>query len=678
MKYFILVFFMWSFCFGNVYSQNEYYYALEIQNNRAQILSNPDNKTRFAELYDFAKNPLASDGFRSQQIINEFESFLRAGIKAVEPDLLEGNVVGGLIGGIGAFLNPILSQEEFLFAFTDVIIERAQEELAMAYFDRAARKMLTEKLIIEFDCGIKRNPPSVSEFLPHFYMLAKNSRNNLNLSFGNTMVSAFKNDLEGMYAKIDQMIIPDCYKSTSEYSIQNAMNDVYAQINGGNSLEMIMNGLGPEMKLNSNEADHFLNLLSGMSKSLMSIDNMEWIRTSSMPLNLFGSQYYVSLLYNNPDYNGSFNKVGFGNLTRNVDEIFWFTNSVINKYEQVRDKINQINSSLGSDDFMGIGLRDDFGSTQRNVNVPNTETPEYGPLELVGDLLPLFMEFKDLPGVNLDDSKIIKSIEIVSQMLRFYNAIKFRNYGDAALAVLMTLENYSDEIEADIPTELVKYVVLAADIAQSQNSAAAKIILENAILPHGSYKIKRTVRFSASLNAYLGVNGGMEFLDNRTNFFDQGAPYVGPFLPVGVDLSISRGTEDVMRGSTSLFISAFDLGAIAGYRFKSPADDNYSVERAPKIRFEHFISPGVFLIRGFRKSPISIGFGGQYTPSLRNIKGPFELDFNSATSFRFTGFLAVDIPLLNLGMRGRRKVIKARGKESTSAEGDGWEKNRGM
>jgi len=181
------------------------------------------------------------------------------------------------------------------------------------------------------------------------------------------------------------------------------------------------------------------------------------------------------------------------------------------------------------------------------------------------------------------------------------------------------------------------------------------LILENAILPTGSYKLKRSAKYSASINAYIGLNAGFEFLD-QPNELGFRSGYVGPFLPVGVDFSTSNGSDEKLGGSMSIFISAFDFGAVAGYRFRTNVNDNnidYEVERYPKLKFQHFISPGIFLIRGCKKSPISWGVGGQYTPRLRNIKGVNDLEFY-ATSFRLTAFLAVDIPLLNIAVKGKK------------------------
>ena len=71
-------------------------------------------------------------------------------------------------------------------------------------------------------------------------------------------------------------------------------------------------------------------------------------------------------------------------------------------------------------------------------------------------------------------------------------------------------------------------MTLEADISQAETVKEAKGILDAAILPVGSCKIKRNVVFSSSINAYTGTNAGVELLD-YTALQENSAIYMGPF-----------------------------------------------------------------------------------------------------------------------------------------------------
>ncbi len=628
---------------SKIYGQHEYAYALDIQKSVEEIKK---NKFQYRTLAKFIDAPLANNGISSEEIINEFNNFLNntkssndqetyttQGSRRSPKNILSNSIVGGL------------SQENFIIAFTDVIIDRAKEELALAYFDRTAIKMREKNLSLNLNCYVAEKT-SISELFPHFYLLAKNSRASLNLNFGNTLLSAFQNDLNGMYSRVDKKLIPECYKQKSSYSIQDASYNFYQNLKKGISLEKSLSLLAPDKKINSdpknlNVADHYLNLLAACSKSLMQIDQNKWIDTENETLNAFGKEVYLGLLYKNKNYKDSFEKLGFNGVKKNDAAYVNFIFNLTERYKSIKSKIEK-----GTVNFF---------STKDSYESNNAKAVSSPALEVAIDLILIVEDFSQLP--NIENFEIYKGAKTARHIIDFYKGVGNNHYGECALAILMILDILSEN-DANIPTELLKYITLAADISQAQNSEAAKVILENAILPVGSYKVKRTVRFSASLNSYLGINGGFEFLDEPKRFNSRSF-YIGPFLPVGIDLSLSNGTEDEMRGSTSLFISAFDFGTVAGYRFRTEVEEmnGYQVERFSNLKFQHFLSPGIFIIRGLEKAPVSFGIGGQYTPRLRKIKSlnTEGLEFD-ATSFRITAFMSIDIPLLNIAMKGRKKL----------------------
>ena len=120
------------------------------------------------------------------------------------------------------------------------------------------------------------------------------------------------------------------------------------------------------------------------------------------------------------------------------------------------------------------------------------------------------------------------------------------------------------------------------------------------------------------------------------------------FLPIGIDLSWSKGTEDIPKVSHSLFLSILDLGVVAGYRFKTNSADNTTDNNVPPVKFEHIIAPGLFYVLGCANLPIAFGIGAQYLPKLREITDNQNIILNRANGFRATAFIAVDLPLFNI------------------------------
>ena len=629
-----------------VFGQNEYQYALDIQNYKEKIL-----RGQFTKLKNFVIDPekcetdseiikLEFDKFKKKMDYRDNFEIYQEGLPPPAP------VIGT------SLLGSILSQENFIVAFTDVIIDRAKEELAIAYFDRATERMKRKNIKINFGYGCPETSLALSTIFPNFYFIAENSRTNLNINIGSTLISAFQTDLNGMYNRIDEKIIPDCYKETDFYTIQNSSYEFYNNLKRGISIEKSLVYLKPVKEDDFGKVDHYLNLLSICSNSLMGKGTDRWVDVKKSSLNHDGRKFYLKLLDNNKNYESTLQAIGFKGVNKYDAAYRDFFFKLVDRYIALKLKLDK--SSV--ENIKPQGQQDESTGSQKNNGY------NYA-LDIASELIYIIKDFTELPDFK-EGNKVIKGTEISLQVISFYKSIYNENYGAAALAILTLLDQFSSKDNILTP-ELVKYITLAADISQAESSHAAKLILENAILPVGSYKLKRSSKYSASINAYIGLNGGFEILDQPNNGGLGGrSGYVGPFLPVGVDFSTSNGSDEEIGGSMSIFISAFDFGTVAGYRFKADANYNennidYEVERFPKLKFQHFISPGIFFIRGSKKSPISWGVGGQYTPRLRSIKemNGNELEFN-ATSFRLTAFLAVDIPLLNIAVKGQKAKEK--------------------
>ncbi|MEO0472321.1 MAG: hypothetical protein AAF206_22040, partial [Bacteroidota bacterium] len=138
--------------------------------------------------------------------------------------------------------------------------------------------------------------------------------------------------------------------------------------------------------------------------------------------------------------------------------------------------------------------------------------------------------------------------------------------------------------------EVFKYSTFIAAVAKSNNSDDVKKAINAIALPVGSYSIKRRTYANISLNAYPGITGGLELVQN--NNFSEWAPNFGFTAPIGLSLNwgyrskikegryrrniayrkrvkkAEVGVDDrIFSGhSGSVFFSFIDLGALVLFR----------------------------------------------------------------------------------------------------------------
>ncbi|MCU0429644.1 MAG: hypothetical protein MUF42_06695 [Cytophagaceae bacterium] len=198
---------------------------------------------------------------------------------------------------------------------------------------------------------------------------------------------------------------------------------------------------------------------------------------------------------------------------------------------------------------------------------------------------------------------------------------------------------------------LLRYGTFASMMAQAKNSEDVKNAIATIALPAGSSLIKRETRMNVALNAYVGLFTGNENIigigkEKWFNSFGVTAP-VGITLSKGHSVFFIAGTK---KGwSSSLFISAIDIGTLVSYRFK-----NSTTTQLPELEWKHILSPGLFYSLGIPKSPLSITVGTQIGPNLRGITSG-AADLSDAMYVRTSIALCVDIPLLNFYNRTERK-----------------------
>ena len=125
------------------------------------------------------------------------------------------------------------------------------------------------------------------------------------------------------------------------------------------------------------------------------------------------------------------------------------------------------------------------------------------------------------------------------------------------------------------------------------------------------------------------------------------------FLSVAAPVGFGFNTGFGKGGSLGLFTSIIDVGAIAAFRF----GDNDAAD-LPALSIKNILAPGAYLVYGFPCDlPLSLGFGAQLGPNLREINTtpdpsmPDVIEPVFKNGWKYGFFLAVDIPLFNLYVR---------------------------
>lgn len=230
---------------------------------------------------------------------------------------------------------------------------------------------------------------------------------------------------------------------------------------------------------------------------------------------------------------------------------------------------------------------------------------------------------------------------------------------DAVTAIVADEANSNNKVAAAVGHYKLKQLVhflkelrpygLFMASAISKDSAVVRAALTNAVLPVGSSSVKKHTNSNLAVQAYLGA-----YLSNKNNSLSQWTSRFGVIAPIGVSYT-PRCLSWGPGGAISVFGSLFDLSAIVDYKLKKDSTVNTDgstntniVVKDYKIKLGQIFSPGLFAVYGFFGNlPLSLGVGGQYGPGLSKINVDNSTVINNP-SWRWSVFLAVDIPLFNL------------------------------
>ena len=182
----------------------------------------------------------------------------------------------------------------------------------------------------------------------------------------------------------------------------------------------------------------------------------------------------------------------------------------------------------------------------------------------------------------------------------------------------------------------INFGVFMANLVEAETAEDAKAVIEAAALPVGSSTLRKRSSFTINLTSYLGAGFDIENNFNTT-----------VTAPIGLDFATGFGKG----GSLSLNLSLLDIGAIVDYRL---ANDSSSIEST--ITLGNIFSPGAQIVYGFPyQIPLAIGIGAQYGPGLTGISTD-GIQVNNEPQWRAKAFIAVDMPLFNFYNKQKAKL----------------------
>ncbi|MEZ4888731.1 MAG: hypothetical protein R3E32_28655 [Chitinophagales bacterium] len=259
---------------------------------------------------------------------------------------------------------------------------------------------------------------------------------------------------------------------------------------------------------------------------------------------------------------------------------------------------------------------------------------------------------KAVSGINVS-GEVHNFVDLADIGGEVYYDLHTRNFSTAVLNLIVMLDkSMKDDFEnSQFRKQFLKYGTFMAALAEAEDAVGVKTVIEATVLPVGSARIKRDTKSNVALNAYLGGFVSGEYLTE----LNQWNSTIGIYAPVGMSFSkgirkrkegLDSKKEYKSGGSWSVFLSVIDIGAVTAFRMN---DD--STEALPELRLENILAPGLQIIKGCAKSPMSWGIGIQAGPMLRTIRGEEGIKpsaiFNDKLNYRIQAFLAVDIPLIN-------------------------------
>ncbi len=580
---------------------------------------------------------------------------------------------------IGAGIKSLsgLDVTKFANAISDVLIERAKQELTIAFFDRF-KKFAQENP--EFHILFPKTTANLSNLLTYAYpqMLPK-------------LRTGFLDDIAQISFNIEALLELPKYRTLLENFPEvrvaiRSLKLIHQLENGDVNAAQVIKLFSEFDEWKENGSRQFKNMSGTIqfaaifSESLRSDDSTKiWVRSSDIEglvkkevfARVFLGLIYLRVQQQNIKYfldpaNPTTSTDLADLLSKQKDNILFMQNRIAqfialaervnDAYQNVRVK-NRANTKLTKEDYFNY-IAISLDAVDYSFSIVKT----FDPRLQVDAYLDIARKSNDLyKSIYTEEytQAISDAIDIIVSVQDLTKRQKNSTVTVGTSKVPGALPH--DEASKDLLTfihRIKPYAIFMANVIEAENEAAVKAALENAILPVGSSSIKKNTLRNVSVQAYLGA-----YLSTSNNGTISTSPWTDKFgviAPIGI--SFTPGFLSWQKkGSLSLFGALFDVGAIVDYKLKKDSVVSTSgtstsvVTKDYSVELGQIFSPGLYAVYGFPWNlPLSLGFGAQYGPGLSKIESGDNVVLNNP-SWRWNFFLAVDLPLFNLVNKSKTK-----------------------
>lgn len=617
---------------------------------------------------------------------------------------------GSASGGSKSFFSSVggLDVTKYVNAIADIMIERAKQELTVAFFDRF-KKFADENP--EFGILFPKTTDNLKNLLTYKYpqmlpalrtgffedlkQITYHLDDVLDLPRYQTLLKNFPevraairsvrlvHEIETGASNAAEIISE--FAAFKEWEENNTMKNVGSCLKIGafisESLRNDGNNETEDIWVSSKELKELYNdttlyIYMGLLHQLSIKKNLQYIAPNGNPTklsDLLANQKSNIFIFQNKvkefaDLSGNVNNA-FKELKKKLDngekpsndDVYSYINTSIDIVEYAFGIVKIFNENTAPDNYLAVARKSN--DLYKSIYTKQYTQGVNNALDIfimLNDLIKKQVEFNSVNDAVLPDSaeKVHKkAIARLRKGDQFLNRVTGEEIDDA-VAIKSTdpkveklVEHYTLQKLIDFIQKVKPYALFMANMVEAEDEEEVKAALESVILPVGSSSIKKFTRNNISVQTYLGA---FYTTSNRNGSMNgTWSDKWGVTAPVGISWTpgfLSWGK----CGSLSLFGAFFDIGAIVDYRLRkepdvTSSDPNATVtDKDYKIQLGQIFSPGLFAVYGAGlKLPISVGFGAQYGPGLSKVDVSIDPVVTNP-SWRWNLFFAVDLPFFNI------------------------------
>lgn len=208
------------------------------------------------------------------------------------------------------------------------------------------------------------------------------------------------------------------------------------------------------------------------------------------------------------------------------------------------------------------------------------------------------------------------------------------------------LLQFAEAEKFPVPPSVARYAPFVVEMAAAKTAAEAKVALDSAAAPVGSWRVKRrgvTTSVTALIGGALGYETPAEGEGRR------GSAAGTALGSIGLDVAIPCG-----NWTFGPYISLLDVGQLLSTPIgaASTTDENgtkSTAEPGGDIKAVQLFSPGLYLRVGAGNTPFTFGVGATVAPKLRQYSDETSAGASkdiALTMIRANAFLAVDVTIL--------------------------------